>query len=430
MVSKISMMRTAFATMLLFAATAASAQVSVDLRAVKGTFLQGEPIYIVADVKNVGRYPIGYGAVGHDLELEVAGRQPYVWRKACDSLWVSIGPSFFVDHPDTFGPGETRSFRYLLRGFRLEPGRHRVRVFGKAPVRWFQAQYLIGPGDPIRPVIPFGPSDPVEGAAVDREIEIEVVAGSIEDLQLAFEPLIKNSKNQYDTDLGRAGIVESAHAAHADLIAELAAHPDSLGGAAYEALADINTSASRAHLRRLYDAAAHPYLRRGIVTALARLADPDGIDFLAALLTDRNAAIADESIERIAARGLVCIGGDAAADALATGTRDWADQHERIDLLVKIGSRKAVDAIVEMPVGADFSVMLSACSGLSALTHYQWCDEDLMASVYTFPANEAIARPVFIKIQSQWRSWWQRDRSAARLYRADDPMPASLPKIW
>jgi hypothetical protein len=66
-----------------------------------------------------------------------------------------------------------------------------------------------------------------------------------------------------------------------------------------------------------------------------------------------------------------------------------------------------------------------------SLTHYRWCDDDLIASVFTWPPDENLVRPVVTRIQSQWRSWWKTNRGKIRIYTEDEPnQNPTPPKIW
>lgn len=58
------MVRVVLAALIAFASPAFAQHVEVTVRPEKAVFLQGEPIYFVAEVKNVSEYPIGYGESG------------------------------------------------------------------------------------------------------------------------------------------------------------------------------------------------------------------------------------------------------------------------------------------------------------------------------------------------------------------------------
>jgi len=50
-------------------------QVQVELKTSQATYLAGEPIFVVADVKNVGTYPVGYGKLDSDVDLTIEGNR-------------------------------------------------------------------------------------------------------------------------------------------------------------------------------------------------------------------------------------------------------------------------------------------------------------------------------------------------------------------
>jgi hypothetical protein len=271
----------------------------------------------------------------------------------------------------------------------------------------------------------------------DASIAVTVVAATETALRDAFEDLLGRARNNYTREglLARAGLFAAAPTDYADAIAGLAKYdagsrnsryPVSEG---YEALADINSVGARAHLRQLYDETPDLESRAAIVAALGRLSHPDSLDFLVSLLPGRHTSY-DDRIRRLAIDGLVCIGGDVAAAAVVEATKDWTDRDQRIELLMKVAPRRAVDELIQIDPGADFGSMLSTCQRLSSLTHYQWCDDDLIASVFSWPPDEKLVRPVFDKIRARWRSWWPRHRNI-RIYGPDEPNPdAGRPKIW
>jgi hypothetical protein len=392
-------------------AASAFAQVRDEWSPEKAVFLEGEPIYLVLRITNTGSSPIGYQSDGILPLFSIEGRDSYSWRNSCDGERFAYFGASFGGHPPTFAPGQTITYKYLLRGYRLEPGEHTIRAKGNLPIS--------------------------VAAPYDSTIEIAVVASPPSALNDVLDGLarVATSNRTREGLLARAGLFAAAPPAFTDRIAALAGteekprnihYPVHEG---YQALADINSVSSRAHLRRLYDATPDLESRHAIVVALGRLSHPDSLEFLASLLPGRP-TLYDNRIKLAAANGLVCIGGTAAAAAVVQGTKDWPDRDRRIELLLKIAPRAAVDELVQIDVGADFGVMLSTCARLANLTRYQWCDDDLIASVFSWPPDEKVVRPVFDKIRARWRPWWSRHRNI-RLYAPDEPNTnPSPPKIW
>jgi hypothetical protein len=269
------------AAALLLSASAAFAQVRVVVRPEKSAFLEGEPVFLEARITNAGAAPVTYGLVGHDLKLEIPGRRAYEWREACGPLPIS-GSMSLVDHPPTLPPEGVVTFRYLLRGYRLKPGRHDVRVSGNAPVR-------------------------AQGQAIDVTVPVQIVAATEKELRALFTSTIAMARSNYsELPLELVGLLESAPPFLLDVIVELAGHPTFRAASAYDALADINTARSRAELRRLYDETTNIKLRRVAIDALSRFPNADNRDFLESLLQGQRQT-ADGEIRAAAVDGLNCI---------------------------------------------------------------------------------------------------------------------------
>ena len=269
------------AAALLLSASTAFAQVRVVVRPEKSAFLEGEPVFLKAEIINVGVTHVTYGLVGHDLKLEIPGRRPYEWREACGPLPVSDSRSI-VDHPPSLAPGGTVSFQYLLRGYRLKPGRHDVRVFGNAPVR-------------------------AEGQAIDVRVPVEIVAANEQELRALFRPVIAMARSDHSKlPIELVGFLESAPPFMIDVIVELAGHPTLRSAFAYDALADINTARSRTELRRLHDETTNMRLRRAAVEALSRFPNADNREFFESLLQGRRQT-GDDEIRSAAVDGLNCL---------------------------------------------------------------------------------------------------------------------------
>ncbi|HYE88012.1 MAG TPA: hypothetical protein VEA16_16730, partial [Vicinamibacterales bacterium] len=278
----------------ILAASSAGAQVSVEWRPEKPAFLQGEPIYLVLRVTNTSAAPIGYHEAWMLPQLRIVERASYPWREGCGSHGgVAGGGSGASSHPPTFAPGQSLTFRYLLRGYRLEPGRHSIHVQGYLPVTIQDSKY-------------------------EADVAITVVEDREGALRGVVDALLARAKNNLTRDgvLARAGVFEAALPAHVAEIARLTTYDDRSihypASAGYETLADINTSEARAELRRLYDEQLRLDLRLEIVQAISRLSAADNLEFLLTLLPGRSTAI-DDRIRRKAIDGLLCIGGDTAA---------------------------------------------------------------------------------------------------------------------
>src|SRR3954463_3583885 len=97
-------------------ATPALAQVEVGIRTEKASYLAGEPVFILVDIKNVGEEPIGYGVGGiqNPLTFVVAHgkRKPVRSLSACGGI-DGGGAMGGVDHPPMLKPGAQTTRRYL-----------------------------------------------------------------------------------------------------------------------------------------------------------------------------------------------------------------------------------------------------------------------------------------------------------------------------
>ena len=396
----------------------AFAQVRVDIRPEKPSFLEGEPVYLVADITNIGQYPIGFGAVGHDLEFAIDGMRPYPWRERCANTVGYVGHPV-IDHLPTMAPGRTHAFRYVLRGYRLRPGTHQLRVSGEAPVDWYTEAPILRPNEPSAAPIPHRRGDTVEGALVDHAVRLTIQPSTEQDLRAVFEPLVRAAQSTASGILARAGIYEMAPPFLVDTIAEMARDSNSGPGSAYLALSDINTPSARAHLRRLHDDSRNLGYRVSIVRALALTGDADNLEFFVSLLPGRSAE-PDDRVRREAIHGLGCIGGDRAAAAIGAGTRSTAGEIRRaaVYALGSTSSRVAVPLIIEA-AGRDRESFDTACEPLRTLTHYDWCHNDS-------GDQETLRRK-----HAQWMAWWKRNGSRLPIYspKEEPPSDATLPKV-
>src|SRR5258706_9634118 len=123
--------------LLLLAAAAAVAQVQVDVRLEKNRYLAGEPVVVLVDVLNVGDEPVGYTTCDGDVRLQVLGAD----RRVTPNIFgcfsgIGGGGGCGIDHPPLLQPGQTTTFRYLLRDYDLRSGQYELSASGKAGVRW------------------------------------------------------------------------------------------------------------------------------------------------------------------------------------------------------------------------------------------------------------------------------------------------------
>ena len=123
--------------LLLLAGTQAMAQVQVDVRLEKNRYLVGEPVVVLVDVHNIGDEAVGYSTCDGDVRLEVVGAE----RRVPPNIFgcfsgMGSGGGCGIDHPPLLPPGQTTTFRYLLKDYDLRPGGYQLSASGKAGVRW------------------------------------------------------------------------------------------------------------------------------------------------------------------------------------------------------------------------------------------------------------------------------------------------------
>jgi len=165
--------------LLLLAATPAAAQVQVDLRLEKTRYLAGEPVVVVVDVRNVGDEPVGYGSGAGEVQLAVTGaerRQPPNIFGCFSGMGIGVGRGR-GNHPPMLPPGQTTSFRYLLKEYELRPGQYQLTASGQADVQWksYRSYAVQLPNVPPPPLSRHKESDPVSGAQFDRTLSLNIV---------------------------------------------------------------------------------------------------------------------------------------------------------------------------------------------------------------------------------------------------------------
>lgn len=390
-----------------FIAATASAQVHVEAHPSKDVLLRGEPVVIELRITNMSQYPMRYGSVGHSVNLTVATRPRFAWRHCIPPN--EIATTFGVaSHSPILRPSETRTLPHVLHGYRLEPGRHLIRVAGKAPVAW-EVQEWSGTLLPSRPN-PFKPGTPIVGEMVDATVAVTVVESDEAALRSVLQPLIDRAK-----DLGEAGGVarEALSSIAPPFLADLFADPylTNLGEAGYFALGDMNTAESRAHLRALFDRSNKLTDRHLIVRSLRHTAHRDNVEFLASLLPGRLTP-PDSLIKREAISALRCIGDADIERRIVAVASNW-NPDDALPVLAGAGIPEAVSAIIKLPIADDLQRVLTACSAVADLTHHD-CDRQPLELLLAGPDDVNIQRDVARRIHAHMRRWWVRNQGRVR----------------
>jgi hypothetical protein len=166
------------ACILLFVAQG-SAQVRVDAHLDRTRYLQGEPIFVMVDIQNVGDEAVAYQWGGH-VALTVAGTQRRVPPNVfgCLEVFADAGGGAF-DHPPLLPPGQSRSLWYLLKDYELKPGQYSLTASGNPGVGW---KYYPWRSPPPK----HESTDPVSGAEFERTLTLIVVPATDLQLKRAF----------------------------------------------------------------------------------------------------------------------------------------------------------------------------------------------------------------------------------------------------
>jgi hypothetical protein len=442
-------------------ALTAPCQVSVKVSTSKPAYLVGEPVWVVVDVRNTGTEPIGYSYCDSQVELSVenfakrqnpnlcigvnlrllsrkllwTGHQPdqtYCGRNVLKltpmpNLWGCSGGNWTgggscgIDHPPTFAPGESVSFRYLLKDYNLVAGAFVLRAKGKAGMRW---KYYPDMGRNPRPapINPHKDTDPVEGAEFDATVPITVTAGSEDQLWRAYAPYLANAdaSRGYTEAVNKAreAIAEMAPAFLEKTILAFASGPNADPGLAVKGLGRIATAESRADLISLYRASSSLGLRASIAEVLAYMATSRETTFFTDQLFGLDAPPdrldrkdqPDQNDERIrvwAALALGHIGDDVTLPILQRATHAPGAEVRRAvaAALGNLRSPLAVPALIDMYGDEDSGVSNAVCGVLVSLTHYAWCDGSV---------------PEAAKLQARWRRWWEANGSQVTIHGAGE----------
>jgi hypothetical protein len=399
------------------------AQVEVQVRTEKPQFLAGEPIFVLVEVKNVGIEQVAYDGASFKppLELSVRNGERKVMKglTGCGGETGIGGGSGGSTHPPMLQPGKSTTFRHLLRGYRLKPGKYELRVSGTVDVAWREPDPFSQVGAP-RPPFKRSITELVEGATIDRTLPLTIVAASEEELRAAYAPDLAAAAESFSRAGYEAvdGILEMAPAFLEPEIRKLVKQRGHERGFAYsaaEALAEIDTPSSRAELIDWFDRSDDLQARSSIVRAVARARHPDNLPFLTSLLPGRSTQI-DNRIRRDAALGIGMIGGEAAVAALRDAPLS-PDPLVAGAVLLALGntqSKSAIPILIERAEGQKGYVSNDVCTALIALTHRSWCGGVGLAET-----------------QKKWRTWWAVNAKDVRVYSPDDcPDRSNLPHIW
>lgn len=395
-------------SILTLSAACGFSQVNVAVGLDQPEYLVGEPIFVVVAFTNTGKEPLGYSTCDGRADLSVAGGQlkQSISLRGCYESYIGRGGGCGLDHPPLMKPGETVSFRYLLKGYRLPSGSYSLRATGRAGVRWF-----FGAGRNVSSVSERKVGDSVDGAAFDTSLALHIKDGTEDELRRRYvryvEEALSGSGLGGPSRQAREAISEMAPPFLEKTMLRFAEQPET-AGLAVEGLAQIPTRQARAALIQLYDKSADLQLRTSIVEKMAEMATPEEIPFLSSLLPGRGTTL-DDRLRMFAALGLGGVGGKEAVRALEPASSN-SSREVRNAVAKALGltaSTAAVPILIRMY--ADEAARNSVCPALATLTHHAWCD-----------GSGAVAES-----QTKWRAWWRKHASGVKAYGTDQCTPLS-----
>ncbi|HYE86382.1 MAG TPA: hypothetical protein VEA16_08500, partial [Vicinamibacterales bacterium] len=108
------------------------------------------------------------------------------------------------------------------------------------------------------------------------------------------------------------------------------------------------------------------------------------------------------------------------------------DFDERLNVLARTGSKRAVDSLLGLPLPSDGDALWLICGTFASLTHYDWCgDESRLADAVLdqSPEHGRKVRALAESLQRDWKRWWARNRASARVFKEGESRPDPLPKL-
>ena len=279
--------------MLALAGTQAAAQVRVETRLEKFRYVAGEPIFVVADVTNVGAEPVAYdqtfGAMPSvALSVDRIPPRPPLGDALMSCYqrgFVTDGFSGSINHPPQIAAGASRSFKYLLTNYDLSPGRYELRASGRVNLSWKYYPPL-DPSSPPTPLARVRDGQPVEGTGISERFSLIIDEASDDAVRAAFEPHLRDAD---DPDPVRRSAARHVIVALAppfleeSIIRFTREHVARGDGSAAgpEALARLGTPRSRDALKELLRTSREPYVQGVIALPLAAMARVDDLSYLA-----------------------------------------------------------------------------------------------------------------------------------------------------
>jgi HEAT repeats len=378
---------------LLPAAAVPAQDVEARFTADKSTYLTGEPVYAVLAVSNKTNAPIwiGFGPTNmfcQNFFIEVPGADSAREQWGC-GYGGSCGRGLLE-----VAPGKTAEVRQLLnREFRLQrPRAYVIRARTTLTVR--SENHFSSPS--------------LEEFAVSDNLNIDVQAGVEEQLQAAFQPIVKELSS---TDLIRRGeaataIIETAPPFLEDVLIELA--KTDYGFAAMTALRRADTQKTRDALARIATDSGNQF-RVEAIDNLGRTGDGTYLPALLQLMKST-----DIQIQGAAAEAVANLGGATAIPAIKVllSSADLQMRQAGVNSLEYTHAREAVPILIGLLIDSDATIRQTAVGGLWVLTHHVAFDGDQWADVTT-PQSAS-------DVHQRWLRWWKSQGKNIEIHGMED----------
>ena len=390
-------------------------QVSVSARLTKAVYLEGEPVEVTVKITNVGSDAVAYERGSGEVALEVQGQDK---RRAPPNIWgCSLGEGSGGgigsggDHPPLLQPAASVEFKHLLRDYQLHSGRYTLRAFGQVGIQW-------NPYGNDRAAPKVHEADAVPGTKFDQTLALKIRAGSSSALRRAYEPYLATLRVGSPDRIYEAqdAISEMAPAFLEKTILGFANHEDGVEFA-IRGLSRIDTAEARNDMVGLFNGTPVWRDRVSIVHSLAQMNSRDQLKFFEGLLPGRQSA-AEETIRQYAILAIGRFAGSAGVDILREFLRAHgaeSSEHTRAVIAIALasgGSRKAIPVLIDMYGDASGEVQNDVCGSLLSLTHMGWCGSGDVP-----------------KLQSEWRRWWKKNWSSAKMYGTNDCPSLNAPSL-
>lgn len=362
----------------------------------KNTYLVGEPIFITLEFTNDSPRTVwietrfGQPCLGENkITIEGAKRTHHGWKTALDcggGIGGSCGSA-----ESGIRPGQAFSGHIFLNYYYQldQPGTYEVRIQREIPV--FNQE---NPGIP---------ATTVEASA---DFDIQLAQGSEEELQSAFEPVLRELESGDAEKKWQAiqAVTEMAQPFLQQSIIDLSKNQTEVG-AAIEGLYKLNTSKARDRLAELTQHGETDTTREGAMQALAALGDRQYLPLFFRLAKSLNGYERNMAIETT---GL--LGGSKAVPFLSSllGNQDPTVRMAAIRGLAGTASRGALVPLILEIRDPDPNVRQVANAALAQLTH-------LSTSRHSWALVPNPAATF-----QEWHDWWLANGFRAPIYGPTD----------